>query len=76
MEWQTKVEVPSPEERFTYATTFLFLGSCFSRELAERMQALHFLTAPDAFGPLFNPASLAAALERLEGNVPLKLQMW
>lgn len=72
MEWQTKVEVPSPEERFTYATTFLFLGSCFARELAERMQALHFLTAPDAFGPLFNPASLAAALERLEGNVPFE----
>ncbi|MFY9116378.1 MAG: GSCFA domain-containing protein [Bacteroidales bacterium] len=69
MEWQTKVEVQLPVERFTYATKFLFLGSCFAEELAAKMRALHFLTAPDAFGPLFNPASIASALERLEGKV-------
>jgi len=69
MEWQTKVAAEPLKNRFSYATRFLFAGSCFAQELAARMRELHFLTAPDAFGPLFNPASLVSALERLEGSV-------
>ncbi|MDD2823685.1 MAG: GSCFA domain-containing protein [Bacteroidales bacterium] len=68
MEWQTKVKVRPLQDRFTYATRFLFCGSCFAQEMALRMHRLHFQVAPDAFGTLFNPASVASALERLEQN--------
>ncbi|NLA14964.1 MAG: GSCFA domain-containing protein [Bacteroidales bacterium] len=70
MEWQTKVAVEPLKNRFSYASRFLFTGSCFAQELAEKMQDLHFQVAPDAFGALFNPASIVSALERLEGAVP------
>lgn len=70
MEWQTKVKAEPLPDRFTYATRFLFAGSCFATEVAQRMRELYFLVAPDAFGPLFNPASIVSSLERLESRVP------
>ncbi|MFA5301244.1 MAG: GSCFA domain-containing protein [Bacteroidales bacterium] len=66
MEWQTKITTGSLVPPFSYATRFLFTGSCFAQEMAQQMRDLHFQVAEDAFGPLFNPASIASALERLE----------
>jgi len=66
MEWQTKITTEPLEPSFSYATRFLFAGSCFAQEMAKQMRDLHFQVAEDAFGPLFNPASIASALERLE----------
>ena len=66
MEWQTKITAGSLQPPFSYATRFLFAGSCFAQEMAQQMRDLHFQVAEDAFGPLFNPASIASALERLE----------
>ncbi|MFA6651498.1 MAG: GSCFA domain-containing protein [Bacteroidales bacterium] len=66
MEWQTKITTESLQPPFSYATRFLFAGSCFAQEMAQQMRELHFQVAEDAFGPLFNPASIASALERLE----------
>ncbi len=66
MEWQTKITTGSLQPPFSYATRFLFAGSCFAQEMAQQMRDLHFQVAEDAFGPLFNPASIASALERLE----------
>ena len=73
MEWQTKVTAPPLPERFSYANRFFFAGSCFASDIAQKMRELHFLVAPDAFGPLFNPSSIASSLERLEGPVPFEL---
>jgi hypothetical protein len=69
MEWQTKITTGSLQPPFSYATRFLFAGSCFAQEMAQQMRDLHFQVAEDAFGPLFNPASIASALERLENPV-------
>ncbi len=66
MEWQTKITAGTLQPPFSYATRFLFAGSCFAQEMAQQMRDLHFQVAEDAFGPLFNPASIASALERLE----------
>jgi len=66
MEWQTKITAGSLQPPFSYATRFLFAGSCFAQEMAQQMRDLHFQVAEDAFGPLFNPASIASSLERLE----------
>ncbi|HBG53439.1 MAG TPA: GSCFA domain protein, partial [Rikenellaceae bacterium] len=73
MEWQTKVTVQPLPGRFSYATRFYFAGSCFASDIAQKMRELHFLVAPDAFGPLFNPSSIASSLERLEDPVPFGL---
>ena len=73
MEWRTKVTAQPLPERCSYATRFYFAGSCFATDMAQKMRELHFLVAPDAFGPLFNPSSIASSLERLEGPVPFEL---
>lgn len=70
MEWQTKVIIEPLGERLTYNTRFLLTGSCFAGVLSEKLRALEFEVAPDAFGVLFNPASIAQSLERLECNRP------
>jgi hypothetical protein len=75
MEWQTKITAGSLQPPFSYATRFLFAGSCFAQEMAQQMRDLHFQVAEDAFGPLFNPASIASSLERLENPGFFTLQM-
>lgn len=66
MEWHTIVTPERPETLFSYKTRFVLLGSCFAQEMALRMNDLWFWVGADAFGPLFNPASVGAALERLD----------
>jgi hypothetical protein len=64
MDLRTEVQ-PSPSVRkITYQTPVLFLGSCFANEIGYRLAAgkLDVLTNPH--GTLFNPFSVAKALER------------
>ncbi len=68
MEWQTKVSIEWPYDGFTYGTRFYTTGSCFAGVLSDRLRQLEFDVAPDAFGVLFNPASIASALERVIHN--------
>ena len=41
------------------------LGSCFSDEIGRRLQEGDFHVELNPFGALYNPASIAAALQRL-----------
>jgi len=74
MEWQTKITTEYLQPPFSYANRFLFAGSCFAQEMAQQMKELHFQVAKDAFGPLFNPASIVSALERLEKTGFFKIE--
>lgn len=48
----------------------LTLGSCFSDNIGKRLRADLFDVAVNPFGPLFNPMSVADALERIVDNRP------
>ena len=48
-----------------FATGIVTLGSCFADEIAVRLQESDFHVEANPFGTLYNPASIAAALERL-----------
>ena len=68
MEWQTKV-IPTPlANRFSYQTPLLFLGSCFAAEMGARMEQRRFPVSVNPFGVLYNPASIALALDRLNSG--------
>jgi len=64
MELKTAVPLPASDTGITYATPVMFLGSCFANEIGYRMAAgkLKVLTKPH--GTLFNPFSVAGALDR------------
>ena len=46
------------------------LGSCFADEMGARLAAAGFDVLRNPFGTLYNPASLAAAVARLDGAEP------
>ena len=64
MELKTEVPLPSSADRITFATPVMFLGSCFASEVGYRMASgkLNVMTNPH--GTLFNPFSVAGALDR------------
>ena len=51
-------------------TPILMMGSCFSTEVGRRLQEEGYCVTLNPFGILFNPASIAHSLERLERRKP------
>ncbi len=51
-------------------TPILMMGSCFSTEVGRRLQEEGYNVTLNPFGILFNPASIANSLERLESRKP------
>ena len=54
----------------THRDKVLLVGSCFSQHIGEYLQYRGIRTCRP-FGPLFNPASICAALHRLRENRPV-----
>lgn len=50
----------------------LMMGSCFSTEIGSRLSALGYDVILNPFGILFNPASIANALQRMEKCEPFR----
>jgi hypothetical protein len=48
------------------------LGSCFADEIGRKMSAAGFRTLANPFGTLYNPASIANAVARLDNPVPFR----
>ena len=61
----TSVNVDPMPMRVDFSTGIVSLGSCFANEIGQRLQESGFHTELNPFGTLYNPASMAEALERL-----------
>lgn len=48
----------------------MLLGSCFADEIGQKMLAEGFNAMINPFGPLYNPASIAASVARLDSGKP------
>lgn len=66
MKWQTKIEITPLKEKISYSDKILFIGSCFASEVGTQMKDLRFDAMVNPFGVMFNPASVALSLERLD----------
>jgi len=64
MELRTAVLQPSSSLKITYDTPVMFMGSCFANEIGYRMSAGKLPVMTNPHGTLFNPFSVAKALER------------
>lgn len=65
MQFRTIVETAPSRRAISYATPGLSLGSCFAENIAARMQRAKFPLVSNPFGVLYNPASIASAIELL-----------
>jgi hypothetical protein len=64
MDLTTGVPLPSASPAITYSTPVMFLGSCFAGEIGYRMAAGKLKVMTNPHGTLFNPFSVAGALDR------------
>lgn len=64
MELRTGVTLPVSEQKITFGTPVMFLGSCFANEIGYKLASGKLDTMVNPHGTLFNPFSVAKALER------------
>ena len=67
---QTEIKIQPLEQTITYSDGLLFLGSCFADEVGGICRGLGFDALVNPFGVLYNPASIAQSVERLERGRP------
>lgn len=68
MELRTEVPLPESYEKITFGTPVLFIGSCFANEIGYRLASGKIPVMTNPHGTLFNPFSVAVALERFAGS--------
>ena len=66
MKFRTEIEVAPLAEGLEYGAKVFALGSCFAESISERLKRAKFSVITNPFGVLFNPFSIASALERLD----------
>lgn len=71
IKWRTEVACPAAPERIRYGKAgILALGSCFAEHIGAWLGDLRYRLCLNPFGTLFNPYSMAQALEWLGGEQP------
>ncbi len=64
----TKVDIPRSSVLFSYENRTMLFGSCFAESIGNHLLSNVFRVDINPFGVLYNPASIAMAIERLLGN--------
>ena len=67
----TPVPVKQMPFKLDFASGIVSIGSCFAAEIGSRLEESDFHIELNPFGALYNPASIAAALQRLIDDKPL-----
>jgi hypothetical protein len=70
MIFQTEIMINPLEQSIRYGDGLLFLGSCFADEVGVLCKGLGFNAMVNPFGVLYNPASIAQSMERLQNGKP------
>ena len=68
MKFRTEIPIQQFPFEITYETRMLFLGSCFSEHISAYLHLHRFPVTANPFGILFNPLSIAAALDEMTGT--------
>jgi len=64
----TKIDIQPSANKIDYASKIITLGSCFSENIGMKLQNACFDVDINPFGVLFNPASIAEAIQFLIQN--------
>jgi hypothetical protein len=68
MELRTEVTLPVSSGKITFSTPVMFLGSCFASEIGYRLASGKLDVMTNPHGTLFNPFSVAGALDRFAAS--------
>lgn len=71
MKFRTEIEIAPFAARIGYRHRLLALGSCFSETIARRLADAKFRIAANPLGILFNPHSIASAVQALAERRPV-----
>ncbi|MEE4198634.1 MAG: GSCFA domain-containing protein [Bacteroidales bacterium] len=63
--FRTTISPEQSKHKISYQTPVLFMGSCFTENIGNRMQELKFPALVNPFGVLYNPVSVQKGLEIL-----------
>ena len=63
--FRTTIQAEQSSNKIGYETPTLFMGSCFTENIGNKMLELKFPTIVNPFGVLYNPASVRSSLEIL-----------
>ena len=63
--FRTIIEAEPSKNKINYHTSVLFLGSCFTENIGDKMNELKFPVLINPFGVLYNPVSVRNGLEIL-----------
>ena len=66
MKLTTSIDIKPSAWKIGYEDRILMLGSCFSDEIGEQMQQRHLTVTCNPFGTLYNPLSIAQAIQLTE----------
>lgn len=64
MQLYTKTQIKPFNQRISHDNSILSIGSCFADNMAKRLNSLKFDVVSSPTGILFNPESIALAIER------------
>ncbi len=73
MNFRTQIDIPHSKQELTYDERLLLLGSCFSDNIAQKLQAHAFSVVANPFGTLYNPLSIAKMIAVISHNYPLSI---
>ena len=68
MKFFSPVTIPQPSRLLSLSDSIMMLGSCFADSIGQKMSAAGFDVNVNPFGTLYNPASIAGAVRRLDGS--------
>ena len=66
MRFRTEISLQPLAEGVDHSAKIFALGSCFAERVSERLARAKFSVTTNPFGVLFNPFSVASAIERLD----------
>lgn len=69
MNFRTVISLPN-HQSINYKQRILLLGSCFSENIGQKLIEYHLPCLSNPFGILYNPSSIAQALQRLMVQQP------
>lgn len=69
MKFRTEIEISPLEHRIDHTTRVFSIGSCFAESVAGRLRRYKFRVSSNPTGVLYNPFSIADALEGLTEDV-------
>jgi len=64
--FRTEIEITEFPEKIGYQSSCMFIGSCFTHHIGERMRDLKFKVDLNPFGMIYNPLSVLNSLKILQ----------